>query len=145
MSDTTGFILVILRLLMALALYAFLAWSLLLIWREIKSHSQVSQTVEYPTLVLKPKDNPDPIAVQRFKHTQITIGRNPACEYHLTDETVSSHHARLYYKSNQWWLEDLNSRNGTHLNNTQLTIPTVLTSGDEFRCGDVCFVVEFEL
>jgi hypothetical protein len=145
MNDSIGILLVILRLIMALTLYAFLAWSLLLIWQEVKISGQTRQAAEYPTLVLKPQIAGDYLSIQRFKHTQITIGRHPSCELLLTDETVSSQHARLYYKSNQWWLEDLNSRNGTILNNTPVTIPTVLTSGDEIRCGDVSFVVEFEL
>jgi pSer/pThr/pTyr-binding forkhead associated (FHA) protein len=47
----------------------------------------------------------------------------------------------LSYHHNQWWLEDLGSTNGTLLNQEKLTIPTVVISGDEFRCGETRFTI----
>ena len=71
----------------------------------------------------------------------MTIGRDPACECPVDDEAVSARHARLSYHHNQWWLEDLDSTNGTLLNQEKLAIPTVVISGDEFRCGGTRFTI----
>ena len=47
--------------------------------------------------------------------TSITIGRDQNCTLVLNDSYASSHHARVFPKDGAWWLEDLNSTNGTTL------------------------------
>ena len=47
--------------------------------------------------------------------TSITIGRDQNCTLVLNDSYASSHHARVFPKDGSWWLEDLNSTNGTTL------------------------------
>jgi pSer/pThr/pTyr-binding forkhead associated (FHA) protein len=79
--------------------------------------------------------------VRHFLLPEITIGRDPACECPLDNETVSARHARLSYHHNQWWLEDLNSSNGIILNQVRLTLPTVVISEDEFTCGDASIII----
>jgi pSer/pThr/pTyr-binding forkhead associated (FHA) protein len=59
----------------------------------------------------------------------------------LEDAAASARHARLSYHHNQWWLEDLGSTNGTLLNQEKLALPTVVISGDEFRCGETRFTI----
>jgi len=56
-------------------------------------------------------------------------------------DSISARHARLSYHHNQWWLEDLGSRNGILLNQVRLQMPTVVTSEDEFLCGETHFLV----
>jgi pSer/pThr/pTyr-binding forkhead associated (FHA) protein len=72
-----------------------------------------------------------------FSMREVLIGRDPACEMILDDPTVSNRHARLSYHHGQWWLEDLQSTNGTFLNNEPIAAPLVVTSGDVVRCGQV--------
>ena len=45
----------------------------------------------------------------------ITIGRDQNCTLLLNDSYASSRHARVFPKGGTWWLEDLNSTNGTTL------------------------------
>ena len=47
--------------------------------------------------------------------TSITIGRDQNCTLVLNDSYASSRHARVFPKGGTWWLEDLNSTNGTTL------------------------------
>ena len=47
--------------------------------------------------------------------TSITIGRDQNCTLVLNDSYASSRHARVFPKDGSWWLEDLNSTNGTTL------------------------------
>jgi pSer/pThr/pTyr-binding forkhead associated (FHA) protein len=79
----------------------------------------------------------------RFTSPDIVIGRHPSCEWVIANDTVSSRHARMVYHHDQWWLEDLNSRNGTFLNGATLEAPAVLADQDQVRCGQVHFSVKF--
>lgn len=139
MANLSAYLLLALRILMALALYAFLAWCFLTLWRELRQQAQNLAKQRVPTLLATLGSEQ-----LRFTSAEITIGRHPSCEWVLPDETVSSRHARLVYHHDQWWLEDLGSRNGTFLNGEALAAPAVLTSEDSVRCGQVSFNLAIE-
>ncbi|MFU8774027.1 MAG: FHA domain-containing protein, partial [Anaerolineales bacterium] len=50
-------------------------------------------------------------------------------------------HARLSFHHNQWWIEDMGSKNGTFLNQQFVATPLVVTSGDELLFGQVRIIV----
>lgn len=83
-------------------------------------------------------------SLRQFSQPQILIGRDPNCDLAMMDEALSAHHARLTYHHGQWWLEDLNSTNGTFLNREKLTVPAVIIPGDMFKCGNTLFNVQPE-
>jgi len=60
------------------------------------------------------------------------------------DEALSAHHASLCHHHGQWWLEDLNSTNGTFLNREKLTTAAVVITGDHFKCGNTVFGIQVE-
>ena len=131
----SGLIVLALRLLLAIALYGFLAWALITHWREIQRQSYSLAARRTPGISLSLQDGGTTVSVRHFTQPDITLGRDPGCDLPLTDDTVSTRHAQLKYHHGQWWLEDLSSLNGTTLNDIAVTMPTVLTSGDEIRCG----------
>ncbi len=137
----SGPIVFALRLLLTASLYAFLAWAFASLWRDIKSQGTLLATRKVPPISLTIAGTDLTPQVRYFAQAEVTIGRNPACECPVEDVTASARHARLSYHHNQWWLEDLGSTNGTLLNQEKLAIPTVVISGDEFRCGETCFTV----
>ena len=47
--------------------------------------------------------------------TSLMIGRDQNCTIVLNDSYASSRHARVFPKDGTWWLEDLESTNGTTL------------------------------
>ena len=53
----------------------------------------------------------------------------------LNDDYASSHHARLLPRGGEWFLEDLDSRNGTFLNGQRVEQPEKLQPGMEIRIG----------
>ncbi len=132
----SGPVVLLLRLLLTISLYAFLAWAFLTLWRDIRLQGAFLQNRSIPPLSLTILREPMSPQIRNFARSEVTIGRNPACECPLDDETISARHARLSYHHNQWWLEDLHSTNGTFLNHEKLSLPTVVISGDEFSCGD---------
>ncbi len=52
--------------------------------------------------------------------TEITIGRDPACEVVLSGAEVSRRHARLLFRDGSWVLQDLQSTNGTTVNGVRV-------------------------
>ena len=61
-----------------------------------------------------------------------TIGRGGECNLILPERQVSRVHVRIYQENEQYFLEDLDSKNGTWINNTQLKNDTTqLEDGDE--------------
>lgn len=96
-----------------------------------------------PTLILKVT-----IAGERKEFRETTpfrIGRSDECEVSLHDQHVSRVHARCFFEDGQWWLEDLNSSNGTYVGQERVMRVPVST-GTIVRLGvqgiDVFFLVE---
>ena len=131
----SGSIVLALRLTTALALFIFLGWSLFFLYREVNRQSFSLANRRIPGISLTVKQEAGPSSYKYFSQPEIILGRDPGCDIPLMDDTVSTRHAQLTYHHNQWWLEDLASTNGTTLNGTPVNMPTVITSGDEFRCG----------
>jgi len=48
------------------------------------------------------------------------IGRHPSCQVLIDDAGVSRKHARIVLQSEEFWLEDLGSRNGTFIDGKRL-------------------------
>ena len=135
MSST---IFLILRFAFTISLYIFIGWALYILWRDLKQQS---------TLLAKRKPTPLTLLLYaeeetkafRFSVPEVIIGRDPTCNLPLDDNTVSAQHARLSYRQGQWWVEDLRSTNGTFLNQEAVSLPLVITNGDEVRFGQVLF------
>ena len=63
-----------------------------------------------------------------------TIGRSPHSDLFLDDVTVSRHHARVLRDEGGFWVEDLNSLNGTYVNRKRIEQQR-LYDGDELQIG----------
>ena len=66
---------------------------------------------------------------------QVTIGRAPDSTVVIDDDYASSRHARVYPSEGAWVVEDLGSTNGTWIDRTRITTPTVLPVGVPLRVG----------
>jgi pSer/pThr/pTyr-binding forkhead associated (FHA) protein len=66
---------------------------------------------------------------------QVDIGRADGCAIRLQDTYVSQVHARLAGKDGAWYVEDLGSTNGTHLNDRKVVAPVEVHAGDVVRVG----------
>jgi hypothetical protein len=65
----------------------------------------------------------------------ITIGRADDSTLVLTDDYISSRHARLKPGQNAWLVEDLGSTNGTFLDRQKVSRPTPVALGSQIRVG----------
>ena len=139
----SGPIVLALRLITAFALFGFLGWALFLLWRDVQKQGLSLANRRVPGISLTVRQGSAAPILTHFAQPEIILGRDPACDIPLIDDTVSTRHAQLTYHHSQWWLEDLESTNGTVLNEMPVSMPTVITSGDEIMCGATRLDVAF--
>ncbi|MFH1023199.1 MAG: sigma 54-interacting transcriptional regulator [Planctomycetota bacterium] len=78
-------------------------------------------------------------AAYTLSEEKMTIGRDYANAIQLIDEKVSRVHAVLFQEGDRWHLSDLDSRNGTYVNDRRVK-RDALKSGDRVRIGNVHLV-----
>ena len=81
----------------------------------------------------------------RFHQDVTTIGRINGNDLVISERTVSRRHARLWFSDGRWYLEDLQSANGTLVNNIRIYQPVVLNDNDVINFGDevVVFTIAY--
>jgi len=121
---------------MVVALYAFLGWAVYTLWRDMKRQSDLIEARKIPAIIVQ-VEMEDQIGSHSYSVSELVIGRDQTCDLVLDANTVSAEHARLSYHHQNWWLEDLGSRNGTYLNLERVTTAAILVSGDELQIGQV--------
>jgi pSer/pThr/pTyr-binding forkhead associated (FHA) protein len=67
----------------------------------------------------------------------ISIGRDGTCQIRLPDATVSRRHAQIVRQSDGYYASDLESNNGTLVNDEEITTPRRLRDGDLVQVGTV--------
>lgn len=66
---------------------------------------------------------------------EIIIGRDSSCDLVLSDPYVSRRHCRIFKENQRYFVEDLNSTNGTFINNIRLRKIQELKENDELILG----------
>lgn len=71
------------------------------------------------------------------------VGRGSAgVDIQIPDSAISRRHAELSFRDGQWAIRDLDSSNGTFLNELRLQQSTLLADNDQIRCGATVFLFE---
>ncbi len=73
---------------------------------------------------------------------KMTIGRLDECHIQVMDKLASRLHAEIEATDGKVTLTDLNSNNGTWVNEQRVTAPVVLRSGDKIRIGETVFTFQ---
>ena len=76
---------------------------------------------------------------------ELLIGRIEPAGLVISDLEVSRRHARLLFREGKYFLEDLESANGTILNGQRISGECPLTDGDEILVGTKVVLVFHEL
>ncbi len=136
----------VVRLVLTALLYAFLVAVLVVLWRDLQADTAAQAVVQERKARLVVLAGADSLQVdQCFTLQPFTVlGRNAANTIVLPDAFASAEHAIVSWRSGQWWLEDMGSRNGTRLNDEAIMAPTVLSAGDVISIGQVKLKVEIE-
>jgi pSer/pThr/pTyr-binding forkhead associated (FHA) protein len=130
-------LMLIARVALAVCLYAFLALILFTLWRDVRAAGADGPAAYSPLRLNRLREDGTLERVYPLQKESCFIGRSPSVEVSLADETVSVVHARLWKEGGRWWLEDLDSRNGTLLNEIPLAKKSVLCAGDRIRIGRI--------
>lgn len=138
-------ILLLLRLLSAAVLLAFLGLFAWLIYKDLQVTTAVlnqkQQTSGHLRVVANGKAEPA-VGTLLALRPITSMGRAQNSTVVIDESYVSQEHALLLERGGQWWLEDLGSRNGTLLNGVPLTETAVVSSGDMITIGTVQLKVE---
>src|SRR5476649_702794 len=77
-------------------------------------------------------------------HTdRTTIGRVEDNTFQIADPSVSSHHCEVHLRGSEIFIRDLNSTNGTFINDVKIT-ESVLKPGQPLRLGQIELKLEAE-
>lgn len=71
----------------------------------------------------------------KLERTETVVGRSPGSELQLQDVGISRSHARLYRVGADFFLEDLQSANGTFVNGQRVITSQQLIDGDKIAIG----------
>ena len=131
----------ILRFAVVLLLYFFLWQVLRFVMRDLRASGQAasggaSRSPYGQLIVLRAGVSGVPAGKIFPLGPSNIIGRSMEnCEIALNDSFLSSQHARLELQGDAWILEDLNSTNGTFVNEIEVRDATSVEEGDVIRVG----------
>jgi pSer/pThr/pTyr-binding forkhead associated (FHA) protein len=74
----------------------------------------------------------------------VSIGRSSDADVRIEDRYASQIHLRIYSRGGSYYVEDMNSTNGTFLNGSQLDGTAELQHFDRIQIGDTEFRFELE-
>ena len=74
---------------------------------------------------------------------EITVGRGEDNDIVIPHASVSRNHARLMRRDGVFELADLNSTNGSYVNDQPVHGVTRINNGSELRFGDIRFTLRF--
>ena len=74
----------------------------------------------------------------------LSIGRSRESDIQIEDRYASSLHARVFSREARFFVEDMNSTNGTLLNGATLNGEAELIDGDTVQIGDTVFRFEVQ-
>ena len=72
--------------------------------------------------------------------TELTLGRSSSNKIVIKDPYISKIHFKITKDENEFFIEDLNSANGTFLNGEKIEDVIVLTNSDVIRVGEIEFI-----
>jgi pSer/pThr/pTyr-binding forkhead associated (FHA) protein len=125
--------LLLVRVILALALYGFLGLLLIYLWRD---SAGMGRHVEAPLLgrldLLRGEEVSESFPLGEVN----TVGRAVSNTIRLADSAVSAYHAQIHFSEGDWWLEDVGSSNGTVLNGTAIEARVLLAEGDQIQIGN---------
>jgi len=74
--------------------------------------------------------------------SSIIVGRSPDSALVLDDSYSSARHARFFLSEGQWFVEDLQSTNGTYVHGQRIDHPIPVKAGDSVTIGQTAFTLQ---
>ncbi len=132
---------IIFKYIFIIIIYLFVFSIIRLIYLDIKSINTLSTD---DSAYLKLINRIDSLPYKMLEHysidKQLTLGRANDNNIYLKDPFVSKKHLKITEDEGDYYLEDLNSANGTFLNDERIQDVVKLDSGDVIKVGNVEFL-----
>jgi serine phosphatase RsbU (regulator of sigma subunit)/pSer/pThr/pTyr-binding forkhead associated (FHA) protein len=93
--------------------------------------------------ILKEITGPEAGRQFRLDRPRVLLGRHPDCDIIIEVGAVSRHHAQVLLIDGEYFVEDLNSRNGTFVNERLIQSRHRLSQDDCLRVCDVSFAFQW--
>jgi len=127
----------VVRILFLVLLYLFLFGIARALLRDLRAAAR-EPTIELGRLVVVASPGGEPTAGTTLALDAITtLGRDVNNAVVVDDEFVSAEHAVLTFRGRTWYVEDLDSTNGTFVNGSPVDGVAPLGYGDEIQLGQV--------
>ena len=84
---------------------------------------------------------PTPGKIYLIDNPELILGRDLRNTVVINDVEVSRSHCRISTYENGIYVEDLNSTNGTFINGTRISAPTIIAHGDILKVGETVTMV----
>ncbi|NMB08245.1 MAG: FHA domain-containing protein [Tissierellia bacterium] len=122
-------------------IYLFILSIIRLIYLDIKGISQeISDGGKYLKLINKKESLSFNVKEYYPLTKSISIGRSNNNEIVLKDPYISKNHLKIVEDEGVFFIEDLNSANGTYLNGERIMDVVKIKNGDRIRVGQVEFL-----
>ena len=127
----------VVRLLFLALLYLFLFGIARTLLRDLRAAArEPSAELGRLVVVASPTGEPPPGSSLRLDAIT-TLGRDVNNAVVVDDQFVSAEHAILTFRGRTWYVEDLDSTNGTFVNGSRVEGVAPLGFGDELQLGQV--------
>ena len=127
----------LLRLLFLALLYAFLFGVVKVLLRDLRTAAREPISA-LGRLVVVASEVAEPVAGASFPLDAVgTLGRDVNNTIVVDDPFASAEHAVLSFRGRAWYVEDLDSTNGTYLNGQRIDGLAAVAFGDELQVGRV--------
>jgi hypothetical protein len=135
-----GFVLAlwVVRLLFLLVIYGFLFAVVRVLLRDLRAASKGPTELGRLVVLASPRGEPQPGGSYPLDAVT-TLGRDVNNGIVLDDPFASAEHAVLTYRGRSWYVEDLESTNGTYVNGIPVEGLGPLGFGDELQVGEIRF------
>jgi len=93
---------------------------------------------ERPVLIIR--DENQPAQQLPMPTDDVTVGRDEECEIMIDNRNISRQHIRIYRESDRFFVQDLDSKNGTWVNSQQIKGRRELQNNDEIRLAASTYI-----
>ncbi|MGO1367773.1 MAG: FHA domain-containing protein [Senegalia sp. (in: firmicutes)] len=133
------------RYIFILLIYLFMFWIIRLIYLDIRGIKNKEIRGDTYLKLINRKDSL-PFKVDEFYSliSNVKIGRSNNNKIVIKDPYISKEHAQIIKEKADYFLEDLNSANGTFVNNKKVDNAIKLVSGDTITIGRLNFLFVIE-
>jgi len=136
---------VVFGVLFIILLYAIIVYALKIMNKDVKSGGKRKPSSAKKSFGLEVVAVTENTSLKRGTvipiRISVTIGRKEDNSVVLADQHVSGNHARLIIKNNILFIEDLNSTNGTYVNDKRISGKVKLFGKDDIKIGSTSFKV----